>query len=579
MALLIVFAIIGCDTGSSPGANRVPEGKIRITFNLGGAPGTPPPYIDLDKGTAITAEQIPADPGWAGHTFDGWYNGAVRLVAGLSWQNNIVFTARWTGSSGGLSLTPWKPETNPTAPTTGYKNFYGNVTDPDEWKYSTFAGVGNVGVIEANGDGTYNISIKTVPGGRSIISFNSLSYMFKNGYYMLFDFPENAEAKPIAAVTLAATGSTNEEGQIWGTEYNVNTVTGWVPIRDNVYLAGEIAFARDDLADLNTLYKSVLLNLVWSEDEEAEIYEFTLKKLLITTGEDLTPPDPNALEKWEPDPKDEPADYIAFPQGEDLRATFYPWSPDNGIAGNTVTVAAPATGRSLVRLLGTDYKWAKGYYLSITLPEDSNKPSKIYSLGTEKDDSDGQWGVADVVTAPEGKFITGRVDFVWASDESTDGYTGIMLDIYWHPEQTETMYTFTINKILVAGEYDGSIPPPPAEVPEMHDLSKFDDTEYDVDDPADPIIFVPKWAAHWAEYEYNWYYKEGPISEPPDPAVFDYYKWGGDGNALDLGGDYADVQGKYIIPPTDAAGTFYYYVVVSYGEAKTTSPIVKIVVK
>jgi hypothetical protein len=525
---------------------EVQEGYMRITFNLNGAPGTPPTYIDLLKGTAITEEQIPDDPEWAGHTFEGWYNGNTKLVAGLSWQKSIVFTAKWSAISGG-GLTPWKPDEQPEMPTTGYKNFYGNVTDPDEWKYSTFAGTGNVGIIEANSDGTYTVTIPTVPSGRSIVSFNSDTYMFKNGYYLLFDFPTNTEAKPIAAAVLAASGSANEDGAVWNTIYNVNTETGWAPTLDDVYLAGEIAFARDDLASINTLYKSVLLELVWNEDEEAEYYEFTLKKILITTGEDLTPPDPNTLQPFTPPAKDEPTDWVTFPGTETLRATFYPWNSGNKLEGNTVTVVAPATGRTLVRFLGTDFNWAKGYYLSVTLPNNSNKPQKIYSLGTEKDDSDGQWAVSALVEAEEGKFLAGRVDFTWASDESTVGYTGVMLDIYWYAEQTETMYTFTINKILVAGEATEG---PPAETPDIHETSKLDDATYALNATAEDLVVVPRWTDNSSTYTYEWW-QDTSTNQSTWPAT------------------NTGVTTANFNPPTTTEGFFYYYCVVKYPAAGT----------
>jgi len=443
---------------------EVPEGSMRITFNLGGAPGTPPDHIDLVKGTAITAEQIPDDPEWEGYTFEGWYNGDTKLVAGLSWQDNIVFTAKWTASN--VGLTPWAPPANeqPTMPTEGYKNYYGSVTDPEDWTYTTFAGTGNVGSIEDNGDGTYNVTIKTNPGGVSLLAFINQDYTFKNGYYVSFNFPEDTDAKPIMALTGAATGSRNDDGLDWQSIYNVNRVDGqgYVPINDDVYLAGDIAFARDDL---NTLYKSIVLTLVWSADEETEYYEFTLKKLLITTGEDLTPPEVNTMTPW-PHEVAEPTDWIAFPPStETINATFYPWNDSNKIVGNTVTVISNAGGRSLVRLYGDEFKYQKGFYLSVNLPNNSVKPQKIYALGITGPEHDGDW-TASTLVDPEDitKFVAGKVDFTWASDTNTTAYTGVILDIYWYAGQTDALYTFTINKILVAGE--AGAPPTPPEGPE-----------------------------------------------------------------------------------------------------------------
>jgi len=712
---------------------EVQEGYMRITFNLNGAPGTPPQYIDLEKGTAIAEEQIPEDPVWPGYVFEGWYNEDTKLVAGLSWQDSIVFIARWIESSGGLSLTPWKPDTNPTEPTTGYKDYYDGI-DFEDWSYTSYAGVGDVASIEDNGDGTYNVIIKTKPGGVSILAFTSDTYTFKNGYYLLLDFPTNTEAKPIMALTGAATGSRNDDGQDWLAIYNVNRedAQGYVPINDDVYLAGEIAFARDDL---DTLYKSIVLTLVWHEDEEAEYYEFTLKKILITTGEDLTPPDISTMTPWSHE-VEEPENWIKFPlNDEPLAATFYPWNESNAISGNTVTVISVAGNRSLVRLYNEESEYQKGFYVSVNLPEDSVKPEKIYALAITSPTDDGDWTASTLVQPPDiTNYVAGRVDFTWASDASTKAYTGVLLDIYWYGEQTDALYTFTVNKILVAEEAGEAIPPsdlvewtpeelteptdwvdfpgtdtltatyypwsanttgttitaakeatgrtlirlsgdtftyqkgiyvsvtlpndsfkpekiylygsttkleggivwgtetdiiaptgkfiagkadfywdgsastdvlqgiildiywypdqeagsysftinsikvaeeatggPPAETPGIHDSSELEDATYTVGDEAAQLKVVPSYTDNSGTYDYNWYFIKDPATEPPDPATFSYYKWNGDGTN-------GDAQGVYIVPPTDEAGTFYYYVTITFGSEITRSPLVKIVV-
>jgi len=663
LALLIVFAMIGCDNGSKPGDD------ITITFNLGGAPGTPPKSVTIAKGAAITVAQIPKPDDWEGHVFKGWYNGETKLEAGFSSQDDIVFTARWVE---GLPLKPWKPEEQPEMPTSGYKDYYKDI-DFEDWTYTTFAGVGNVGSIEDNSDGTYNVTIKTNPGGVSLLAFINQDYTFKNGYYVSFNFPVETDAKPIMALTGAATGSRNDDGLDWQAICNVNRVDGqgYVPIKDDVYLAGDIAFARDDL---NTLYKSIVLTLVWSEGEKAPEYEFTLKKLLITTGEDLTPPEVDTMTPW-PHEVAEPTDWIAFPPGtETLNATFYPWDEGNKIVGNTVTVISSAGGRSLVRLYGDEFKYQKGFYLSVNLPNNSVKPQKIYALGINSPTHDGDWQASTLVD-PEDitKFVAGKVDFTWASDASTTVYTGVMLDIYWYAGQTDALYTFTVNKILVAEEATGA---PPAETPDIHETSELDDATYALNATATPLKVVPRWTDNSWSYTYEWWQDistnqstwpatnlnvstatytpptntEGIFyyycvvkyptantqkltrvikitvgnSTPPEPpaekpgihdssqladatysvgataaplvvvptwtdnsgtytyewwkaesATADwpatYYKWNGDGNNTGS-------QGVYIIPPTDTAGTSYYYCVVTFGSEKTLTRIVTITV-
>jgi len=109
LALLTVFAFMGCrtDSGSddeSDGPNVPPNvttDTISVTFDLGGAEGTVPDAIVLEKGAEITADQIPDAPVWEGYTFEGWYNGEDKLEAGNSWQNDITFTAKWTEEGSG----------------------------------------------------------------------------------------------------------------------------------------------------------------------------------------------------------------------------------------------------------------------------------------------------------------------------------------------------------------------------------------------------------------------------------------------------------------------------------------------
>ncbi|MDR0301908.1 MAG: InlB B-repeat-containing protein [Treponema sp.] len=439
LVLLTVFAMINCSNGST-------SDDITISFDLNGGPGVKPDKVTIAKGGTLGAK-YPEMSGNDAYTFLGWYDVEKKVTATTPLNNSVTLKAKWSAKEdGGLDLKPWGPDDNPTEPAAGYKNYYAG-TDPEEWMYSTFAGMGNVGAIEANTDGTYTVSIKTNPGGISIISFNSLDYMFKHGYYLLADFPANTVHKPIAALVMGATGSKNDDGQDWQTIYDVNHEGAYKPTLDDVYLSGEIAFARDDL---NTLLKSIFITIVWHNKEEDGYYDFILKKLLITTGEDLTPP--LFEESYTPDPIPEPDDWVTFPGTETLNASFFPWDADNTISGNIVTVITTSGGggRSLVRLYGDEFKYKNGYYLSVDLPDDSVKPQKIYALAINSPADDGDWSASDLAEAPDGSYLAGRVDLTWNNDDSTSVYTGIMLDIYWYAGQEDALYTFTVNKILVA---------------------------------------------------------------------------------------------------------------------------------
>ncbi|MDR0505153.1 MAG: InlB B-repeat-containing protein [Bifidobacteriaceae bacterium] len=61
------LAVAGLAAPVAQAANPV------ITFDLGGAPGTPPAAVTVtDQGTAA----VPAAPTWPDHVFAGWYKSA-----------------------------------------------------------------------------------------------------------------------------------------------------------------------------------------------------------------------------------------------------------------------------------------------------------------------------------------------------------------------------------------------------------------------------------------------------------------------------------------------------------------------
>jgi uncharacterized repeat protein (TIGR02543 family) len=98
----LVTVLIGCP-GTEPGPGNNEEviddpDKIVITFDLGGAEGTPPApitlTIDPDFGDA-TADTFPGNPGRAGYVFTGWYDGDTKYSATSVFTQNITLTAKW----------------------------------------------------------------------------------------------------------------------------------------------------------------------------------------------------------------------------------------------------------------------------------------------------------------------------------------------------------------------------------------------------------------------------------------------------------------------------------------------------
>lgn len=78
-----------------------------VTFDLGGAVGTPPTNQEVENGG--TANE-PTDPTWDGHTFAGWYNGNTLWDFNTVVTGNMTLTAKWITNptvtvTGGTSLT------------------------------------------------------------------------------------------------------------------------------------------------------------------------------------------------------------------------------------------------------------------------------------------------------------------------------------------------------------------------------------------------------------------------------------------------------------------------------------------
>lgn len=79
-----MMILIGCP-GAGPETGTETEttdpNKLVITFDLGGAEGTPPGSITLtidpEYGDAM-ADEFPENPSWTGYVFAGWYDGETK---------------------------------------------------------------------------------------------------------------------------------------------------------------------------------------------------------------------------------------------------------------------------------------------------------------------------------------------------------------------------------------------------------------------------------------------------------------------------------------------------------------------
>jgi hypothetical protein len=217
---------------------------------------------------------------------------------------------------------------------------------------------------------------------------------------------------------------------------------------------------------------------VWSATETEGYYEFTLKKVLITDGEDLTPP--TYKDPWTPDPVDVPTGWVDY-EANVVGTTFYPWSEDNSITENpngsyTVSVITTASGYSTVTIpVDAGFATGGGIYVSVTLPYEADDGIKIRNFVTNPQfvttpSPGGAW-VGEIQTAnhPDfvsGTYVTGRVDNLWDNSAVTETIKSIELALYWVSDtitgDPAPQYEFTINAIKVP-DPEGYTPPDPWE--------------------------------------------------------------------------------------------------------------------
>ena len=101
--LLGIFTLAACKPDPTPDPNNdpVPEGKVRITFNLNytGASGAPEAQT-INNGMTATE---PARPTRTGYTFEGWYTaptGGNLWIFTTPVNETMTLYARWTGGGG-----------------------------------------------------------------------------------------------------------------------------------------------------------------------------------------------------------------------------------------------------------------------------------------------------------------------------------------------------------------------------------------------------------------------------------------------------------------------------------------------
>jgi len=96
---ITAMALAACGGGGDPDPDGPGDGdNITVTFNLGGAPGTPPSDITIKNNTSM-GNKYPANPSRPGaFEFAGWYNAGKKYDKGTvisAKTSTFALTAEW----------------------------------------------------------------------------------------------------------------------------------------------------------------------------------------------------------------------------------------------------------------------------------------------------------------------------------------------------------------------------------------------------------------------------------------------------------------------------------------------------
>jgi hypothetical protein len=113
LALLVAFAIVGCDDGNKKKGGNTGDGKVTVSFNLNWPSGTAPAApasVKVDKDTGkLTSGQIPVPTSAqkpTGKDFVAWFDtnaasGGGQLSTNTTFSKNTTYFARWKDADAG----------------------------------------------------------------------------------------------------------------------------------------------------------------------------------------------------------------------------------------------------------------------------------------------------------------------------------------------------------------------------------------------------------------------------------------------------------------------------------------------
>ena len=257
--------------------------------------------FDSDGGSAVTAIQVedgtpatkPADPTWAHHRFDGWYNGSDPYVWTSNVTSNLTLTAHWTqlytvtyangeeSATGdaptqdelaagekftvaanpfaydGHDFSTWNDGSADVAPGTEYTMGAANVTLTAQWITATT----KVTVTYKDGETTLGSEEITINTGNPVgyATYQTRNLATFDGWY---NDPDLAEGHKIADISaLTASANVNVYGK-WNYQYASSTnIEQWV--LDN----GKGAKTTDLLSQLGSHYFATGITYVAGTNE------------------------------------------------------------------------------------------------------------------------------------------------------------------------------------------------------------------------------------------------------------------------------------------------------------------------
>jgi hypothetical protein len=233
--------------------------------------------------------------------------------------------------------------------------------------------------------------------------------------------------------------------------------------------------------------------------------------------------------------------------------------------------------------------------ITIEFPDGAVRPNTVYQDGfvlylentkatANSALGDGSWqsapieeynAVGGVGVMTSDRILAEGVNTITGKNNVGD-YHQLVISVRFPIQHNGKDYHFDISNIGIYGDkIDDTYPSSSLETPKIHEYSRLTDAAYHVGEEATALRIVPAFQSlpdMREYYTYEWYSNTSNTTTGgtriPDEQI-------GNNDDHPLGWNY----GTSFIPPTGTAGTFYYYVIMSYEGRSVTSRVVIITVE